>query len=1001
MMKLSLRVSTLSLVIATTMGLVSQSFGQSNQAEIEQLTTDAFAEQSRQLQLFDLSDDALDQLDFARFLKRGLLTSPTNPIRMPALAEAIDLYQQVIAANIDRQTTATAQTELLSVLQRLDGAELTAELVELRTTLAAAQDSEINIGPAEEPRAPIGAKVEVNVADLRQQMADGSLDAALELLVFYTRFNAEQSELTRRQLLFLANAQFLTSPTAVARLARHYVETRDAAENPDVALGLLNLAAATGSDALIGSLTRFYEAVPGLSIEAARDIIWKLLASGSARAAEQIARDWIDGTQLFGFAKEEALWAVRLLQEVASPRADFLLAQLYYQGEHVPQDHRFAEQAMGRLVARTLASGERYLTTANRLSKIGLSDALTARYVLPLLLEARAGGEMAAIRPIARALLQGLRSGHYASVSALPLSAPRLVHDLTQAFEQGDNEAGRLLARIYYDGQLLEQDLAEAKRLYRYLVAGLDAEESTESEQQRRGFLERIARIDRALLPKSGDYAAYHEGLRALIDLNSTWAKREYGTLLIKGGPQVTKDEERGFALLLHAFQDGDIRAGTRAAAFATFVDDQLKMDQMAAAYAALPRTSLPPKEAVTFARLALALDDVVTARTLLSDPLVQQDAAAQFLRAKIDAALGHISKNEALTTMRRVIVEDQGDQEQVLAFILEIGREELSDDFIEPILERLASAAEAGLPAAAEAAFWFYQKYPNSHAVRFAKVVEWARSAAIQDEGALLSQIAELTPKDKVDTDDYGAFVESVETVLESVPTNGHLRVFLANHYNSREDFEKNQDKSRALLYDAAALGNQEALYELGQDLYYGRGVDKDQGRAVDVHRAVAYLGSNRSALAFARASSKDPTSRINETRAFAHYARAANAGSVAAMTDLGRSYIAGTSPTNNQETGLAWLKQAAALGNPDALVQLFYYYFVKDPSTDNKDALSWLDKLVSYNIRDMIFKKAVFLHNENEEKNEDEILSLLKQAEFLGSELARRFKNNLSEEK
>ncbi|MEJ8476687.1 tetratricopeptide repeat protein [Roseibium algae] len=978
---------TLSLTLLTTALMLPLSsthvFASQMSARIERQTADAFDRQQEQLTRFELETEPGERLAYARFLVDGLITSSSNPIRVPAPGSAADIYRDLLGVD-DQRTRIKAAQELRSLLLRFGDDTNFEEIAQLEQLL----QSETR--PAAPETAPVALSEAETEQKLRREMADGSLDAALDLLVLLRRQGSEEAEVLRGQMLYLANIRLIDSDSSVIKLTRRYAETLDAEDHPETLAALLELAAGSGSDAVMSIVNAHREQLAAGDVANVRDIIWKLVASGSDRAMEVIALDLVDNP-VFGFDREDALWAVSSLEELQNFRTNYLIAKLYYQGIHVKRDLPRAISAMERMLAQVSEAGEDRLAIADRFSRMNLSEALIAKYALPLYLDLRARGDARVITRIARIVTRADRAGYYASPDDFPLPVDVLISELETAYQDGSLTAGSLLAEIFRDGRLVPQQTVKARQVYEELL--LQAAGDTAKTLL---FQEQIAKIMREELGVFRNYSEYHRMVRGLVDGGSVWAKREYGKLLLKGAPRLEQDSEQGFALLIDALEEGYLSAGSNAAAYALETDDKAKLVKLAAAYDRFDPRTLTPEDTVFLARINYTLGDFKKALGLLEAPEMASVAQARFLLAKAAQATGQLSKEDASAEMRDIVLSFAGDDRVLLTFIDDLTRQDgLAFDFVEPVLARLAQIADTHQVDAIEQAFQLRQKWPQTQSLSFKKVVDWCRVFAERGRGGPLSRVARNVDVQAVGEDNYRYLIDTVEAVLSFMPTNGNLRMFVARQYVRGKYREKDAGKAKQLIREAAELGNESGLFEIANTFYYGQGVEPDRKRAMAIYRDLAFIGSNRSALSLARLYSKGPNSRVYEARAFAHFARAATSGSVTAMTELGRSYIAGAGSTQDVEKGLGWLERAAARGSTDAMVQLYYFYFVQNPSNNNPQAEQWLNALVEADVPDMIIRKAVSLRNHSKDEHREEIDRLLDRAEELGSQFARRLRN------
>ncbi|CTQ56357.1 Putative beta-lactamase HcpC precursor [Roseibium album] len=957
--------------------------------KLERETSKKFVSQQNSLADFAIAEDAEKRLEYARFLAEGLIVVETNPIRVPVLEQAAEIYRELTQVE-DERIRIKAVRELRSLLLQFGDQVDDGEVAALDRLLESDKTKSVPDLPGSGEIAPTPTEADLE-RHLRSSMAKGSLNATLELLLLLRRQgNVEEASEVRSQMLFLATIKMSQSDSSVIKLARRYAATLDAEENPEALVSLLNLAAASGSDAVMSIVTSLQERIEIIGRDDVRDVVWRLVASGSDRAMEVVALDLVDNNH-FGFDTQDSLWAVSRLEEVGSYRANYLIAKLFYQGVHVQQDLVRAVAAMERMLQQVPRSGDDRLLLADRFSRMNLSNALVAKYALPLYMDLYTRGDTRAITRIGRIVVQADRSGFYVSPADLPLSAREMVGELEAAYDLGNVTAGALLAEIYQEGRLLPKDGTKALKIYEELLPLADG-----NEGRSRQIEEQIAKITRNNLEITRNYRDYYERLVGLVEKDSPWAKREYGKLLLKGGPSFSSDPERGFLLLLEALDQGYLSAGSDAAEYALETRSKDKLVKIARAYDQFDPRILTPEDNVFLARTSYTLGDVKKAFELLDTPEMDGVAQARFLRAKATLQLGLSTEQEVYQELREIILAFSGDDKTLLSFISDFAKkDDLDLQVVEPILERLAYIADKRQVGAIELAFQLRQKWPRTQALNFRKVVDWCRIYAERGRGGPLTRVTRDVDVTAVDENNFLYLVDTVEAVLPFMPTNGNLRMFVARQYMQGKFRERDTAKAEVLIRQAAKLGNEAALFEIANTFYYGQGVEPDRERAMTIYRDLAFIGSNRSALSLARLYSKGPESRVYETRAFAHFARAATSGSVTAMTELGRSYIAGAGTARDAEKGIGWLEKAAGRGSTEAMIQLYYYYFVQNPTNDNPDAEKWLDALVEADVPDMIIKKAVLLRSRSKEDNRETINFLLSRAEELGNQFARRLKN------
>lgn len=958
-------------------------------ANIEQQTVAAFADEQRLVQSYRSSTNPGERLDYARLLARGLLKNNHNPLRSPDPQAAIEIYRSLIAID-DEVPISVVAKELAGLLIKQGGKDAAREADELRTKYVLRHEVGKKAGRIQGPdEVPLDGTATVEA--LKAKMATGSTEAGFLLLDKLVAQKSPEAELVRSQVLYLTNLAAAKSDSDALRYASRYIVSPDGRAHPRQALDLIELAADKGSEAAASLLDdNRSQLVRALGQEPVRELLWKMVRGGSTRAAELVALDLLE-KNVFGFDEQDSRWAVEALTEIGSERADFLNAKLYYQGIYAGKDVPRAIAAMDRMLAAVRAHRADAEVTANRYSRLGLSAGLTAKYALPLYLELWREGKSSAISHIARILMNAQRSGSYSSLASLPVKADQILAGLDEAYEDGDRNAGLIKADILREGLLVKSDVPGARRIYGELLAsyGDDKEFVVKVE-------ERIAKAVRQDLDALRNYPEYYAMVAALVAKENSWAMKEYGSLLITGGPELAREERKGFELLVKALSKGYFSAGGVAAEFAVANGDPTLLKQVLEAYSSIEQREIPPESRIAIAAVDLKLKIYDKAVDLLESPEVLAIPRGRFLLARVRYESGAATSEETTRDMADVIVNYSGEASQLPGFVgVFAALPDISAAEVEPVLARLAAVADSGDRRAMELALRLRQTWPNSKELVFRRVVNWSSLFARRGRGDALTRLALTTTPRSVSKEDYLLLIDAVEEALPNLPTNGNLRMFVSKQYISGKYRRKDFEKADGLAREAALLGNSEALNAIAVNYFYGQGVQLDRERSDALFRKLAFIGSNRSTIALARSYSKGPSSRVYESRAFAYYTKAALNGSLTAMTELGRSYLAGAGIVQDEKKGVEWLVKASERDNVDAMTQLYFHYFIQNPTINNPDAEMWLDRLVQQQVPEMIVRKAVLLYSRDPQANREEVFTLLNRAEKLGSQFARRLKN------
>lgn len=958
-------------------------------ARLERQTVATFADEQRLIQSYRSSTSPEKRLEYARLLARGLLRNSHNPLRSPDPQAAIEIYRSLIATE-DEVPISVVAKELAGLLAKQGGKDAVQEADELRNKYVLKHEVGKKAGRIQASKeVPLDATAPVEA--LKAKMATGSTEAGFLLLDKLVSQKSPEADVVRSQVLYMANLAAADSDSDALRYAGRYIVSPDGRTHPQQALELIELASKNGSEAAVSLLDdNRDQLVRSLGKEPVRARLWKMIEGGSTRAAELAALDLLE-SNVFGFDEQDSRWAIEALTEIGSERADFLNAKLYYQGIHARKDVPRAIAAMDRMLAAVRAHRADVEVTANRYSRLGLSAGLTAKYALPLYLELWQDGKASAMSHIARIVMNAQRSGSYTSLASLPVKVDDILAGLDEAYEDGDRNAGLVKADILREGLLVKSDLPGARRIYDELLASYGDDKDFVLKVE-----ERIAKAVRQDLDVTKNYAEYYAMVRALVAKDNAWAMKEYGGLLISGGPELAQEQRKGVDLLIKALSKRYFSAGRVAAEFAVANGDPVLLKQVLEAYSSIEQREIPPESRIAIAAVDLKLKIYDKAIALLESPEVLAIPRGRFLLAQIKYESGAATSEQTIREMCDVIVNYSGEASQLPGFVSVFAAlPDISAAEVEPVLARLAAVADSGDRRAMELALRLRQNWPNSKELAFRRVVNWSSLFARRGRGDALTRLALTTTPRSVGKEDYLLLIDTVEEALPNLPTNGNLRMFVSKQYISGKFRRKNFEKADSLAREAALLGNSEALNAIAVNYFYGQGVQLDRERSDALFRKLAFIGSNRSTIALARSYSKGPSSRVYESRAFAYYTKAALNGSLTAMTELGRSYLAGAGIARDEKKGVEWLVKASERNNIDAMTQLYFHYFIQNPTINNPEAEMWLDRLAEQQVPEMIVRKAVLLYSRDPQANRQQIFALLNQAEKLGSQFARRLKN------
>ena len=123
--------------------------------------------------------------------------------------------------------------------------------------------------------------------------------------------------------------------------------------------------------------------------------------------------------------------------------------------------------------------------------------------------------------------------------------------------------------------------------------------------------------------------------------------------------------------------------------------------------------------------------------------------------------------------------------------------------------------------------------------------------------------------------------------------------------------------DVSVKLLEEAAEKGSAAAANELGGAYLAGRGVDKDEKKALAMYQQAEKMGSASAAYNIGVCYAYGYGVKADEATAFKWFKQAAEAGSPFGMYAVGSWYASGTGVKADKEQAVSWLEKYAESGN------------------------------------------------------------------------------------
>ena len=165
------------------------------------------------------------------------------------------------------------------------------------------------------------------------------------------------------------------------------------------------------------------------------------------------------------------------------------------------------------------------------------------------------------------------------------------------------------------------------------------------------------------------------------------------------------------------------------------------------------------------------------------------------------------------------------------------------------------------------------------------------------------------------------------------------------------QEDFEKGKAAYDDGHYHLAATyfalaadkGNADAMIQLGECYFHGRGVNEDEKEAIRLFRKLADKGNTEAMLRLAECyyGETEVVERIKWIR------KAAKKGNTEAMLQLAICYLNGGVVKKDEKEAVKWIRKAAEKGNANAMSILAgFYYEGRGVKKDEKEAEKWSRK-------------------------------------------------------
>ncbi len=219
-----------------------------------------------------------------------------------------------------------------------------------------------------------------------------------------------------------------------------------------------------------------------------------------------------------------------------------------------------------------------------------------------------------------------------------------------------------------------------------------------------------------------------------------------------------------------------------------------------------------------------------------------------------------------------------------------------------------------------------------------------WSRKASKVQRPSALVELAKWYLDSNTKKQNQKA-AELLGAVLEANPTQTDANRLLGDLLVQGEVVGRDL-KAAFKKYELAALGGSVgAQLRLARAYETGSGTKVDTAKAIEFYTKAADAGSLNAMRDLGRLFvSSGPYS--DPVRGFQLLYGAAKAGQVESQTEVGRLLLSGVGILHDEAEGLRWLSRAAQGGDPGAMIDLFHHYRRNGGQSSKEDAIALLEK-------------------------------------------------------
>lgn len=942
--------------------------------------------EAAELAQLEAASDSESKIKLAQRLAQGTMTGPANPLPRFDLDRAESLLDEVIASK-DPKYLQRALSLKADILSRRGTPDAISERDRIKLDLArngyaSAIADLIVAGEALPP--PLTEEAAIAALETRVLAGDRKATAALATLLATRDPERSKSLKAQAQMLDLAAAE--TDAKAAGALGQRYLEGSGVPADSGEGLRLLQQAAAGGDRDAVRALDQAVrDKVPGVDPDIVRGILVSAIAAGSADAADIITSDLIE-TPVYGFTRDDALAALRLQRETGDREALLRLVQLYTAGGgNAAPDYDAALPLIEQLADVSGQPAEEVMRVATKLEGANLPINLSLQYLEPMYRSIGGAGADEANYRADRVLAAAAEAGIPEARAIAPPRRDAILGELREAGTRGHVRSLILLGDLYYGGIWVAPSYRQAMQYYeRALVL-----EPTLAAR------ERVAKALLQIKQSPFEEERFETLIRELADAGSDWGQYRYGLLLVSGTATTPADVAAGEELLLTLARKGFAPAVKAMIARVKDEQDPARMDRAIAAFSeawAQRKDFKTGRQLGEFYILAGRLDD---ARAVLGDSMFGEDPAALHALAKMEAELGPANQERAYQLASRGLAFAGDDS-------LAVELAQLMQGLDVPAAkaeaeQKLGELADGGNTDAMGLIVTGYLDRLKTDPSLFPTVLDWTVNLAKAGQVTPIIELAATYLAPEADAEVAGTVLPVAEDALTFLPPDTYVAVLVAQAYYNGWGTAPDVARGNALIEAGAAAGNPDALAELGLQYVYGMGREQSSATGIALLDSAAALGHGVARVELGRLSSSATGPQVDRVKAYTMFLDAAANGSSAGMLEVGRLYLAGWGIGADEKRGVDWLERAAALGNLDAMYQLYFHYHSKPDARSQSLARLWLDRSVAAGINPARLRLAVHLLSTERGKpgdpNYDDAVSLLDEAFAAGYNTARKF--------